>query len=97
MGALLAAVQRGAAFRAVAAEIGAGGKLGGAVVATRGRDCLHEAWQPGTSDVNGWTRARLSGPFVAVSLRFETRAIGVHIAPLFVLAIAIHGEIELTP
>ena len=97
MGALLAAVQRGAAFRAVTAEIGAGGKLRRAVEAARRGDCLHEAWQPGTSDVNGWTGARLSGPFVAVSLGFEIRAIGIHIATLFVLAFAIHGEIELTP
>ena len=56
-----------------------------------------EAWQPGTSDINGGTRTRLSGSFVAVTLGFEIRAIGIHIAPLFVLAIAIHGEIELTP
>ena len=95
MGALLATVQLGSAFRAVAAEIGAGRKLRRAVEAARRCDCLHEAWQSGTSDVNGWTRARLSGPFVAVTLGFEIRAIGVHIAPLFVLAIAIHGEIDL--
>ena len=97
VGALLAAVQRSAAFRAVAGEIGAGGKLRRAVEAARRRDCLHQAWQPGTSDVNGWTWALLSGPFVAVTLGFEIRALGIHIAPLFVLAIAIHGEIEFTP
>jgi len=97
VGALLAAVQRGTAFRAVAAEIGAGGKWRRAVETTRRGDCLYEARQPRTSYINGWTRARLSGPFVAVSLGFGIRALGIHIAPLFVLAIAIHGEIEFTP
>jgi hypothetical protein len=97
VGALLAAVQSGSAFRAVAAEIGSAGKLRGAVIAPGRGNGLNQPREPRTGHIDGWARPRLPGPIIAVSLGFEIRALGVHIAPLFVLAIAIHGEVEFTP
>jgi len=92
--ALLAAVQRGAAFRAVAAVIGSVGKLRGAVVATGGGHGLDQAGKPRAGYIDGRTGARLPGPVVAISLGSVVRAVGVLVAPLFISAITIHGEVE---
>jgi hypothetical protein len=95
VGALLAAVQRRAAFWAVSGEIGSVGKVRGAVVAPRRSHGLDQAWKARAGYIDGRTGARLSGPVVAVSLGSVVWAVGVLVAPLCILAITIHGVVEL--
>ena len=96
MRALLAAVQVGAALGAVAVEVDSIGQLSGAVEASGRSDRLDEAGEPGAGYIDGRTRALwVPGPLVAVSFGTRFRTVGVHVAPLTVLAITIHGELSL--
>src|ERR1035437_9337630 len=88
MRALLAAVQLGAALRAVAAELGIVGKRRGAVETPGRGHVLNQAWEPGPGHVHGRARPLRLGALVEGT----NIAFGVHVPRLFVLAIAIHGE-----
>jgi len=92
--ALLATVQWRSAFRAIPGEVGTVGKHGRATEATRRGDGLHEAWKPWAGYIDGGTQA-LPGPVVAIALGPVVRAVCVHVAPLFILAITVHGELWL--
>ena len=95
VGTLLATVQGGSAFRAVAAVGGSVGKLRGAVVTSGGGNGLHQARQARAGYIEGRTRAGLAGPVASVSIGSWVRAVGVLIASLSVLAITIHGKLGL--
>jgi len=70
--------------------------LSGAVEASGRGHRLDEAGEPGAGYIDGRTRALwLPGPLVAISFGTRFRTVGVHVAPLTVLAITIHGELSL--
>jgi hypothetical protein len=94
VGALLAAMQRHTALRTIAIEIGSRGELSGAIEASCRGNSLNQARKPRAGHINGWARALLSGSFVAIALGFKIRTLGVHVPPLFVPAITIHGEVS---
>ena len=98
MGALLAAVQRRPAFRAVTGEVGALRKQGGAAKTTGRGDGLNQPRKARSGYIDWRTRSLWPDPVVAISLGPVVRAFGVHVAPLLVPTISIHGEVfEFTP
>jgi hypothetical protein len=82
---LLAAVQRYAAFRAVAFEIRAVRQLRCATVTAGCDNALHQPWQSGASDVNRQTRA-----FRPIFRFPPIVPVGILVAVLPVLSIIIH-------
>lgn len=95
MRALLTAMQSGVALRAVAGEIDAVGEKRGAVVASGRGNGLHQAGKARAGHIDWRTRTLwLSGPIVAVTFGTRFRTVGVLVAPLTVLAITVHGEVE---
>ena len=93
MGALLAAMQWGVAFRTVAVPIDPVRQLRGTTEAASGGHCLYQARQARTGYVERRFRARGPGPLVAAAALSEIRAVRVHVAWLSVLSIAVHGEL----
>jgi len=87
-GALLAAMQFGIAFRAIAGEIGVGGERRRAVEAARRSHVLNQTGKPRAGYIQGRTRAVGFGPVIAKT----AVTVGIHIPVLFILAIAVHRE-----
>src|ERR1700704_6338068 len=86
-------MQRSSAFGTVASECGSVGKLCGAVIAPGRCYGLDKPRKSRACYINGWTRSWLSGPVIPVSLEPGVRAFGVHIPPLFIPTITVHGEL----
>ena len=95
VGALLAAVERCVALRALNREVGTGWKLGRAIEATRRRYRLHQPRQTRSGNVDGWPGARrprafLTPGIVAIGELTVVVAAGFLVAALLVLTVAFH-------
>src|SRR5271157_2615852 len=89
VGTLLATVQLGVAFGAVASEVDVWRKGCRAIETSGGGDMLDQARQAGAGDVDGRTRPERFGP---VGTEASGIAVRIHVPWLSVLAIAVHGE-----
>jgi len=85
--ALFAAVKLGIALGTVPAEVDAIRQRRRATVASRRRYRLHQARQARASDVDGWAWPGLLRPVVTARFRVP---VGIHVARLSVLSVAIH-------
>lgn len=92
MGALLAAMQGGAALGTIAPKVGVRLKHRGAVVASGRGHALHQPGQPRSGHVEGKPGSRLPGALLRPASVAGTVPLAIHVAALSVFAITIHGQ-----
>jgi hypothetical protein len=91
---LLAAMQRGVAFRTVAVPVDPVLQLRGTIETPCRGHRLYQARQARTCYVERRFRTRGPGPLVAAAAVSKIRAIRVPITRLSILSIAVHGELR---